>query len=65
MEADLETQSKHQAEFSESCGRVGDRSEQVAGVKDTRRSTESTNLRLWGLTEPGLPTSKHTGYGPR
>jgi hypothetical protein len=43
---------KHQSEPGESCGRVGDRSEQVRGVKDMRRRcTESTNLVPWGLTE--------------
>ena len=66
METDTETHSQHQAEPGESCGRVQDRSEQVGGVKDiTRRSTESTNLRPWGFTEPGPPTSKHAGTGPR
>jgi hypothetical protein len=57
--------SKHHVELRESCGRMGDRREQAGGVKDTtRRLTESTNLGLWGLTEPGLPTREHAGAGP-
>jgi hypothetical protein len=52
---------KHQAKPGESCGRVGDRSKQVRGVKDTTsRSTES-----WDLTEPGPLTREHRGAGPR
>jgi hypothetical protein len=60
------TTAKHQAEPGESYGRVEDRNEQVGGVKNTiRRSTESTNLGPWGFTEPGPPTSKHTGTESR
>ena len=56
---------KHHVELRESCGRMGDRREQAGGVKDTtRRPTVSTNLGLWGLTEPGLPTREHAGAGP-
>jgi hypothetical protein len=67
MEADTEgLTAKHQAEPRESYGRVGNRTEQVRGVKgSTRRSTKSTNLRLWGLTEPGPPSREHRGAGPR
>lgn len=55
-----------QAELKGSCERVGDRSEQVRGVKNTtRRCTESTNLRPWGLTELGPPTREHAGTGPK
>jgi hypothetical protein len=39
---------KVQVELGESCGRVGDGSEQAGGSKDTtRKLTESTNLRPW------------------
>jgi hypothetical protein len=49
----------------ESCGRVGGRSEQIRGVKDTtRRPTEPTNLGPWGLTETGPPTREHAEAGP-
>lgn len=49
-----------------SCGIVTDEIEQAGGVKDTtKRSTKSTNLEPWGLTQPGPPTSKHAGAGPR
>jgi hypothetical protein len=57
---------KYQAELGESYGRVGDRSEQTRGVKDTIiRPTETTNLGAWGLTEPGPPTREHAGAEPR
>ena len=57
---------KHEPELRESCGRLGDTSEQVRGVKDTkRRPTDSTNLGPWGLTEARPPTREHTGAGPR
>ena len=59
MEADAETHSQTSEETLESCRRVEDRSEQVGEVKDTRRSTESTNLGLWGCTEPRPPTREH------
>ena len=65
MEADAETQSQTLEEALESCRRVEDRREQVGEVKDTRRSTESTNLGPWGFTEPGPPTSKHAGTESR
>jgi hypothetical protein len=56
MGADAETH-RQAAEPRESCGREGERSEQVGGVKDTtRRPTESTNLGPWGLTDPETPT---------
>ena len=54
---------KHQ---TESCRRVGDRSEKVGRVKDTpRRLTEIIHLAPWGLTEPGPPTKEHAWTGPR
>jgi hypothetical protein len=37
METDEETHTKHQAELGESCGRIGDKIEQVRGFKDTTR----------------------------
>lgn len=56
---------KHQEEFKESSGRVGDRVEQARGVKDTmRRPTESTNLGSWGLTKTEPLTKEHAGAGP-
>jgi hypothetical protein len=40
---------KHQVEVGESCRRVGDRNEEVDGVKDTtRRLTKSPNLSALG-----------------
>ena len=57
---------KHQAEIRESCERVGDRTEQARGVKDTtRRSTESTNLGLCRLIETEPLTKEHAGGEPR
>lgn len=39
---------------------------ELEGVKDTtRRPAEWANLGSWGLTEPGLPTRRHPGAGPR
>ena len=53
---------KHEPELRESCGRLGDTSEQVRGVKDTkRRPTDSTNLGPWGLTEARPPTRERAG----
>ena len=53
---------KHQSEFRESFGRVGDRSEPAGGVKDTtqKKPTEKTNL-----TEIEPPTKEHAVAGPR
>lgn len=50
MEAKIQKPTaKHQLELGESCGRLGDRSEQARVIKDTtRRSTESTDLGPWG-----------------
>jgi hypothetical protein len=46
----METDAKHQAEFSEFCGRVEDRIEGSREVKDTkRRPAELINLELWGV----------------
>lgn len=57
---------EHQMESVESCGGVRDRSEQVKRVKDTRRrSTHSTNLEPWVLTESGPLTTGHAEVGPR
>jgi hypothetical protein len=51
--------SKHQAELTESYGRVKDKIEKAGRVKDiTRRPTESTNLGPWGLIETEPPTRK-------
>jgi hypothetical protein len=57
---------KHQAEPGESCGRIGDRSDQVRGVKgSTGRPTESTILGPWRLTNPETPTREYAWAGPR
>jgi hypothetical protein len=54
---------KYQVELKESCGRVGDRIEQIGGVKDsTRRPKESTNINPRRLTETGT-TSQGTCKG--
>jgi hypothetical protein len=60
MKVDTKATAKHKVQPEKSSGRVGERSEQVGGVKDTTRcSTESTNLGPWGLTVPGPPTMVH------
>jgi hypothetical protein len=65
MEIDEETY-KHQAECWKFFRRVEDRSEQVRVIKDIiRKSTESTNLGPWRLTETILPTKEHARAGPR
>ena len=57
---------KDQAELRESYGKVGYRTEQSEGVKDTTRiPIESTNLGPWRLTETEPPTKGHTVAGPR
>ena len=58
--------SEQQMEFSESCGRVGERIKGAGGVMDTtRRPTESTKLGPWGLMETKPPTKEHVWLGPR
>lgn len=59
---------KHQVELGKSCGRVGDRTEQVRGVKDTTRfrvNSPGTTGAGGGITEAELPTKEHAGGGPR
>jgi hypothetical protein len=57
---------KHQVELGESCVRVGKRTEQAEGVKNTaRRHTDSTNLGPRGLPEAEPPTKELAGAGPR
>jgi hypothetical protein len=47
-------------------GRVGGRVEGPGGDRDsTGRSTESTNLGPWELSETEPPTKEHTQTGPR
>jgi hypothetical protein len=56
---------KHQMELGESCGRIGDRIEQSAVVKDnTSRPTELTNLVPWGFTETEPLTKELAVAGP-
>jgi hypothetical protein len=51
---------KHQVVSRESCRRVGDRTEQVGGVKDTTKTPiEPTHLETLELTEFGPPTREH------
>lgn len=48
----------HQVGLWESCGRAEDRNEGARSVKDTkRRTTKSTNLGPWELTETEPLTS--------
>lgn len=60
---------QHQVVLSELCERLRDRGKKVRGVKDTtrttRRLTESTNMGLQRLTEPGPPTKEHVRAGTR
>lgn len=51
-DADAVTHSQNQVKPGETCGRGGDRKLQVGGIKDTtRRTSESTYMNPWGLTE--------------
>jgi hypothetical protein len=52
------TQQLMEAELQESCGRVGGRTEGPKGDRDSIRSTESTNLDPWELTETETPTKE-------
>jgi hypothetical protein len=53
---------KNQVDLRESCGRVGDGSEQARGIKNTtKRPAESINLDPWGLKQSGPPTREHAG----
>jgi hypothetical protein len=51
---------KHQAEFRESCGKVGDRTNWARGP---RRPTESTNLSPERFTEAETPTKSMQELG--
>ena len=52
--------------LEDSYGRVGGRIEGPKGDRNsTGKSTESTNLDLWGPSEPEAPTWDHAGAGPR
>ena len=66
MEAGAETHNQASGRVWDVLWKMGDRTEQFGGVKDTiRNHTESTNLAQWGIAEPGIPTREHTGAEPR
>jgi hypothetical protein len=62
METDEETHSQTSDKSPETCGRVGDITEQAKQDKDTtRRPTEKTNLVTWVFTETKPPTKEYGG----